>query len=102
MDPTPSPSAAPSLFRQKTFIVENAGILDFEARREILHLVMMEIGRAASAPGADAPVILENLTTGAVSINLDNIEAPELVLHIYNIVRNRRAALNEPAGPPKR
>lgn len=94
-------AATPSTARQKAYIVENAGILDAETKKVILRLVMMEIGRTAPGrPGGgdDAcPVVLEHGVTREVSINLDNIDDEEVVLQLYNIVGNRRAALNEPA-----
>ena len=96
--------AAPPLGRQKSFIVENAGILDRETKKAVLRLVMMEIGRVASSGGeADPeprPVVLEQGTTKEVSIDLDNIDSAEVILQLYNVVNNRRAALNEPAREP--
>jgi hypothetical protein len=96
----------PSASRQKTFVVENAAILDQDTKKAILRLVMMEVGKTntvATAEGTEVrPVILENRTTGAVSIHLDNIDNPDVILHIYNIVSNRRASLNEPANSSKR
>lgn len=85
--------APPSETRQKTFVVENAEILDNETQLTILRLVMMEVGRGSGA----GPVVLEHGATGLVSINLDNIPNPDVIRHIYNIVRVRRAALDEPA-----
>ncbi len=91
----PGPPAArgpPPPARQKSFICENAGILDLETKRAILRLVMMEIG-AARGP---RPVVLEQGAAKEVSLDLDNIENPEVVLQLYNIVSHRRASLNEP------
>jgi len=98
---------APSVNRQKTFIVENSEILDRETKKAILRLVMMEIGKTTNIVGDDGEtsvvsVVLENQTTGEVSVNLDLIDNSDLVLHIYNIVSNRRALLNEPAHGAKR
>jgi hypothetical protein len=98
----PGNTNAPSPARQRTFIVDNADILDRETKLVILRIVMMESGSAPagadSAPaGAGGPVVLENSTSGEVSINLDAIADDAVVNHIYNIVANRRRALNEPA-----
>ena len=93
--------APPSLSRQKGFIVENADILNAETMKAILRIVMMEVGketviRRDGRVVQTSPVILENSVTREVSISLDNIENPEVIRHIYNIVNNRRASLNEP------
>ena len=102
-DPSEAPArGAPPLGRQKSFIVENAGILDCETKKAILRLVMMEIGRVAPGGGDGGgepearPVVLEQGATKEVSIDLDNIDNPEVVLQLYNIVNNRRASLMEP------
>lgn len=94
---------SPPTSRQKTFIVENADILDVDTKKAILRIVMMEVGKEVTVGGVDGraaqtnPVVLENRTTREVSINLDSIDTPEVIHHIYNIVSNRRALLNEPA-----
>jgi hypothetical protein len=80
--------AVPSMARQKTFIVENGALLDFETKKSILSIVMMEVGDG---------VLLENETTRELSVNLDQIDNAEVILHVYNIVRNRRESLNRPA-----
>lgn len=82
---------APSTGQQKTFIVENAGILNRETKLAILSIVMMEIGPS---------VVMETGGTREVDIDLDAVtEANEEVLHhIYNIVQTRREALSQPAG----
>jgi len=84
--------AAPSLPRQKTFIVENGELLDNQIRRAILRLVVMEVGRQ---------VVMENEKTGMLSVDLDRVAehegGREVVRHIYNMVLNRRAALDRPA-----
>ncbi len=99
----------PSLSRQKTYIVENADILDMDTKKAILCTVMMEVGKerairdnvnkegTAPSGGETVPIVSENLTARELSINLDNIESAEVILHIYNSVYNRRAALDEPA-----
>lgn len=103
----PARESPPSAFRQMTYVVENGGILDRDTKKAILRLVMMEVGKTVTATGPDGEevtrrVILENRTTGEVSINLDNIDNPDVILHLYNIVSNRRTALNEPANSGKR
>lgn len=96
----------PPIDRQKTYVVENGQILDLDTKKAILRLVMMEIGKTAvvedSAGAVSRPVVLEKQSTGEVSIHLDHIDNPEVILHIYNIVKNRRAQLDEPANSFKR
>ena len=105
-DEGPAREPPPSAARQKTFVVENGAILDRDTKKAILRLVMMEVGKTvavATAEGEEVrPAILENQTTGEVSVHLDNIDNPDVILHIYNIVSNRRASLNEPANGSKR
>ncbi len=94
-EPTPEPPTGrgpPPPARQKSFICENAGILDLETKRAILRLVMMEAGSARDR----RPVVLEQGAAKEVSIDLDVIENLEVVLQLYNIVSHRRASLNEP------
>ena len=88
----------PSIGRQKTFIVENAGVLDKVARETILRIVMMEVGRVV--PGAGVPVVLEHGAAKTPSIDLDALgrHKPEVLRQVYNIVAVRRNLLNEPAG----
>jgi len=78
----------PSINRQKTFIVDNAGILDYENKRTIIMLVMMH----ESSQNA----IFENRTAKNISIDLDQIDNPDLILQLYNIVNNKRNVLNQP------
>ncbi|GFR88932.1 hypothetical protein ElyMa_002530000 [Elysia marginata] len=97
----------PSVSRQKTYVVENGGILDHDTKKAVLRIVMMEVGTevTSSEPGGkktSRPVVLENQTTGEVSIHLDNIDNPDVINHIYNIVNTRRASLDEPANCSKR
>ena len=98
----------PSVARQKTFIVEHADILDEITMKTIQRIVMMAIGGKEIVirdPDEKVvqtiPVVLESGTTHEISINLDNIDNPDIILQIYNIVYNRRAALNEPAHSGK-
>jgi hypothetical protein len=81
----------PSTSQQKTFIVENANILNRETKLAILSIVMMEIGSS---------VIMETGASKEVDIDLDAIAAlnEEVIGHIYNIVLTRREALSQPAG----
>ena len=81
-------SRAPSTGQQKTFIVENAVILNRETKLAILAIVMMEIGPAA---------IMETGGTKEVDVDLDAVNE-EVIAHIYNIVLTRREALSQPAG----
>ena len=85
----------PSLARQKTYIVENGDILNLATRKSILRIVLMDIGKSAAD---EQFVIIKNQASADVSLNLDKIDNPDVVLHIFNIVSNRRASLNEPAN----
>ena len=80
-----------SIGQQKSYIIENATILNRETKLAILSIVMMEIGPT---------VIMEAGGSREVDIDLDAVaESNEEVLaHIYNIVQTRRAALSRPAG----
>ena len=80
----------PSIGRQKSFIIENAGILNRETKLAILSIVMMEIGPT---------VLMETGGTREVDIDLDAVVAAneEVIGHIYNIVRARLETLNQPA-----
>lgn len=88
--------SCPSISRQKSFSVENSDILNYKTKTIILSLVMMEIGKNTTINNKSYPVILEN-QKGEVSINLDNINNNDIILHIYNIIRNHRLSLTEPA-----
>jgi len=81
-------STVPVLLRQKTYIVENASFLKLEIKKEIYRLVMREIGENA---------VMVNKKTSEISIDLDAIKNPDIILHIYNIVRNRLDNLHRPA-----
>ena len=82
---------APSTGQQKTFIVENANILNRETKLAILSIVMMEIG---------PEVVMETGGVKEVDIDLDAVTAAneEVLRHIYNIVLSRRKALSRPLG----
>ena len=90
MTPSCSPRA-PSTSQQKTFIVENANILNRETKLAILAIVMMEIGPS---------VVMDTGGTKEVDIDLDAVTAAneEVIAHIYNIVLARRNSLGHPAG----
>jgi len=92
-DEKKSEMVAPSITRQKSFIVENATILNRETKLAILSVVMMEIGEE---------VVMETGTSKEVDIDLDSVCSvnAEVLTHIYNIVLARREALNRPAGVP--
>lgn len=91
-----SAGSRPSAAQQKTFIVQNAGILNKETKISILSIVMMEIG---------PEVVKEIPSAHEVDVNLDAVALSneEVLGHIYNIVRARLSALNQPArGPSSR
>lgn len=85
---TPGTPGAPSLSRQKTFIEDNATILNRETKLAILSRVMMEIYET------DPDAVIEVGTE--VDIDLDRVEQanPEVLTHIYNMVKARLDALN--------
>ena len=87
---TPPTPPKPSTSRQIAFIVENASLLDMHTKKMILGVVMMEVGSSA---------VLELKTAREVDIDLDAIvrSNPEVITHIYNIVKTRREAMNQPA-----
>jgi ABC-type Fe3+-citrate transport system substrate-binding protein len=90
----PQPSVTPK--KQKQLIVSNADILDIEAKRSILAIVIQEVGNdALVANSKDEPVV-----------NLDVVaeKNPRALLLIYNIVTSRLNIMNRPAGshPPAR
>jgi hypothetical protein len=82
---------APSVSLQKSFIVENASILNRETKLAILSIVMMEIGSS---------VVMETGGSKEVDVDLDAVSKtnPEVLAHIYNIVVTRREALSQPVG----
>ena len=90
LDETPVPESI-SIGQQKSFIIENATILNRETKLAILSIVMMEIGPS---------VIMEAGGSREVDIDLDAVASSneEVLAHIYNIVQTRRSALSRPAG----
>lgn len=92
--PAKPPSVAtrgvPGADRQKKFITENANILNKETKLAILSIIMLEVG-----PDVVKPLPRE------VDVDLDQlaVENPEVLSHIYNIVRARLEELNTPARP---
>lgn len=85
-----------SLDAKKTFIVENAGLLNAEVQRSILRLVIMEVGTVIQEAGTN--VVFEAGGARGVDVNLDAVAAanPDVLTHIYNIVRTRREVLCTP------
>lgn len=91
--PTPKPAGppqVPSVSRQKSFVIDNAAVLDLNTKKSILALVMMEIGPT---------VVTESGAAKAVNIDLDAVAAEneDVLLNVYNMVRARLEALNTPA-----
>jgi hypothetical protein len=88
-DRRPDPQTLPSISRQKSYIEENARVLNRETKLAILSVVMMEIGDS---------VVMETGGTREVDIDLDAVarENEEVLGHIYNIVRTRLDSLNQP------
>jgi len=82
-------SNLPNKNKQKAFIIENAHILNKDIKMSILSIVMMEIGSS---------VISSSIGIKGLNINLDSIEKinPEIITHIYNIVKNRLDTLSKP------
>jgi hypothetical protein len=95
--PAASAAPLPGLATQKRFIVANGELVDPETARAILRTVREDLGEEAAVTGA-RPVLVERTGRApGVFVHLDRIDSPALVAHIYNIVRRRRRALNEPA-----
>ena len=95
--PHDTASQPPSVVSQMQYIEQNAKILDIPTKKTILSLVMMEVGKTVSTNGTTVPVVMENKKTKEPTIMLSNIPNPIVISHIYNIVRNRRSYLSEPA-----
>lgn len=89
--------------RKSDFIVDNADVLNPEAKRAILDHVMMEVVQEGKSEGSGEgqqplrDVVIENERTKHVSIRIDAIKNPAVIDHIYNIVWMRREALDRPA-----
>lgn len=77
-----------SVGTQKTFVIDNANILDRATKLAILKIVMLEVG---------PDPIMEDSAKKNLGINLDLIENEEIIRNIYNIVYHRREALSRPA-----
>jgi hypothetical protein len=77
----------PSIFKQKTFIIENEHILNQKIRLDILNRVMLD----------DPKVLMEMAGTKELMINLDMCK-DEIICSIYNIVKSRLDTLNQPVG----
>jgi hypothetical protein len=81
----------PNLKKQKKFIIENSSILNKDIKITIFSIVMMETD-------INKDIISENIGNQGININLDAIELikPEIITHIYNIVKNRLDILSKP------
>lgn len=82
---------------QKTFIIENASILNKETKIAILSIVMMEIG---SSVVMETGGLKETGGATEVDVDLDAVSETniDVLAHIYNIVATRRNTLSQPAG----
>lgn len=82
-------SILPSMHRQKKFVIENSHILNRDIKMSILSIVIMEIGKDVISP---------SIGIKGLNINLDTIEKinPEIITHIYNIVKMRLYTLSKP------
>ncbi len=102
----------PSIERQKQFIAENGNNIDYNTRVSILRLLMHEFdiavppdGAASGAPPGSsdalpgAGLVTETRTGTDVDLNAVGAANPEVLLHVYNIVRARIDALKHPARP---
>ena len=80
-----------NLKKQKKFIIENSNILNRDIKITIFSIVMMETD-------GNKDIISENIGNQGININLDEIELikPEIITHIYNIVKNRLNILSKP------
>ena len=80
-----------NLKKQKKFIIENSNILNRDIKITIFSIVMMETD-------VNKDIISENIGNQGININLDEIELikPEIITHIYNIVKNRLNILSKP------
>jgi hypothetical protein len=81
----------PNLKKQKKFIIENSTILNRDIKITIFSIVMMETD-------INKDIISENMGNKGININLDAIELikPEIITHIYNIIKNRLEILSKP------
>ena len=91
--------ALPSINLQKSFIINNASILNKGIQQTILSLVMMEIGPTIMIDGETCAVVSDTGLPAEANIDLDLVDtiSPDDLAHIYNIVLARRKILNEPA-----
>jgi len=91
--------ALPSINSQKSFIINNASILNKGIQQTILSLVMMEIGTTVTIGGETHVVVSDTGLPAEANIDLDlvGIISTDVLAHIYNIVLARRKILNEPA-----
>ncbi len=77
--------------QQIAFIMENQQILDHRTKIQILNIVWLETETPADVFGAD--------DTNGVDVDLDACAAkhPDVIRPVYNLVRTRRLALDQPA-----
>ena len=85
----------PSLESQKQLILDRGRILNRQTKIHIAQLVTMAYDADRTADGKI--VVHENAVTGTLSINLDNIDSPELVNQLYRTVVAMVEAMNRPA-----
>lgn len=80
-----------SLNKQIKYIIENSHILNRDIKITIFSIVMMELENNKN-------IVSENVGSPGININLDMIEKikPEVITHIYNIVKNRVNVLSKP------
>jgi len=83
--------SAISLNKQIKYIIENSHILNRDIKITIFSIVMMELENNKN-------IVSENVGSLGININLDLIEKikPEVITHIYNIVKNRVNVLSKP------
>ena len=101
--PPADPAPPPTRQGQINFIISNGPTLDRDTQLTILNLVLMEAGPRVPDPatGAEQVVVYDSPVADCGSmVNLDAIDSPELILHIYNIMKAWRKSLDTPARDP--
>ena len=80
-----------SINQKKKFIVDQAYLLDFNSKKSILSIILMEFGISA---------IIELKCKKELHIDLTDIanKSPSTICYIYNIVKTRHHILNLPAS----
>jgi hypothetical protein len=105
--------ATPTCRTQKKYIVKQEHLLDMATKKAILSHVLASAGGAELGGDAEAETPLETKGArpacagvtdppGGVALDLDLIgkRDPNVIFHIYNMVKARERALNVPAGTP--